>query len=169
MGKDNQGLQSGKRRFQVIPRVLVFLRNKDAVLLLKGSPDKRIWANLYNGVGGHVEVSEDIYSAAIREVQEETGLVVSGLKLRAIASIDAGDRDTGIVMFVFVGWTEQRRVISSIEGGLHWISTEALPVKELVEDLDWLLPRLLKMKSDQEPMYLHYHYDADDKLIIQPA
>jgi 8-oxo-dGTP diphosphatase len=169
MGKDNQGLQSGKRRFQVIPRVLVFLRNKDAVLLLKGSPDKRIWANLYNGVGGHVEVSEDIYSAAIREVQEETGLVVSGLKLRAIASIDAGDRDTGIVMFVFVGWTEQRRVISSIEGGLHWISTEALPVKELVEDLDWLLPRLLKMKSHQEPMYLHYHYDVDDKLIIQTA
>jgi 8-oxo-dGTP diphosphatase len=169
MGKDNQGLQSGKRRFQVIPRILVFLRNKDAVLLLKGSPDKRIWANLYNGVGGHVEVSEDIYSAAIREVQEETGLIVSDLKLKAIASIDAGDMDTGIVMFVFVGWTEQRRVISSIEGGLHWISTEALPVKELVEDLDWLLPRLLKMKSHQEPMYLHYHYDADDKLIIQTA
>jgi 8-oxo-dGTP diphosphatase len=167
MGKDDQGLQKGKRRFQVIPRVLVFLRNKDAVLLLKGSPDKRIWANLYNGVGGHVEVGEDIYSAALREVHEETGLVVSDLELKAIANIDVGDRDTGIMMFVFVGWTKQRRVVSSIEGGLHWKSTEALPEKELVEDLAWLLPRLLKMQGEQAPMYLHYHYDANDKLIIR--
>ena len=93
MGKDDQGLQSGKRRFQVIPRVLVFLRNEDDVLLLKGAPDKRIWANLYNGVGGHVEVDEDVYSAALREVYEETGLEVSNLELRAIANIDAGSRE----------------------------------------------------------------------------
>ena len=169
MGKDDQGLQTGKRRYQVIPRVLVFLRDQEEVLLLKGSPDKRIWANKYNGVGGHVEIGEDIYSAAIREVREETGLVVSDLELRAIANIDAGDKETGILMFVFVGWTKQRRVISSAEGGLHWMSIAELPEKELVEDLAWLLPHLLRMQSDQRPMYLHYHYDGDDKLIIRPA
>ena len=168
MGKDDQGLQKGKRRYQVIPRVLVFLRNQDEVLLLKGSPNKVIWANLYNGVGGHVEVGEDIYSAALREVREETGLEVSNLELRAIATIDAGDKETGILMFVYVGWTKQKRVISSIEGGLHWILIEDLPEEELVEDLVWLLPSLMKMKNNPGPMYLHYHYDAEDKLIIRP-
>ena len=87
----------------------------------------------------------------------------------SIANIDAGDKVTGILMFVFVGWTKQRRVISSIEGGLHWISIEELPEQELVEDLTWLLPRLLNRQSGQGPMYLHYHYDADDELIIRPA
>ncbi len=169
MGKDDQGLQSGKRRFQVIPRVLVFLRNEDDVLLLKGAPDKRIWANLYNGVGGHVEVDEDVYSAALREVYEETGLEVSNLELRAIANIDAGNSETGVLMFVFVGKTIDRRLISSREGGLHWISINGLPDMELVEDLPWLLPRLFKRKRDQPPMFLHYHYDNDDKLIIQTA
>ena len=169
MGKNDQGLQSGKRRYQVIPRVLVFLRNQEEVLLLKGSPDKRIWANLFNGLGGHVELGEDIYSAALREVQEESGLVVSDLELRAIANIDAGDQEIGILMFVFVGWTQHRRVISSSEGGLHWISIKDLPEVDLVEDLVWLLPRLLKNQDNPGPMYLHYHYDADDRLIIRLA
>ena len=169
MGKDDQGLHTGKRRFQVVPRVLVFLRNKEEVLLLKGAPDKRIWANFYNGLGGHVEVDEDVFTAALREVHEETGLVVSNLELRAIANIDAGNNETGSLMFVFVGQSRDRRLISSREGGLHWISIHELPDKELVEDLPWLLPRLFKMKSDQAPLYLHYHYDDNDKLIIRTA
>ena len=53
MGKEDQGLATGKERYQVVPRVLVFLRNGADALLLKGAPDKRIWANLYNGIGGH--------------------------------------------------------------------------------------------------------------------
>lgn len=167
MGKENQGVRTGRKRYQVIPRVLIFLRNQSDVLLLKGSSNKRIWPDLYNGVGGHVEAGEDIYSAAIREVNEETGLVVSDLSLKAIANIDAGDEDTGIMIFVFVGWTEQTATSSSVEGELHWVSTYDFSELEMVEDLVWLLPRLMAMKVDEMPMYLHYHYDEDDRLIIR--
>ena len=127
MGEKDQGLRTGKRRYQVIPRVLVFLRNEADDLLLKGAPNKRIWANLYNGVGGHVEVEEDIYSAALREVYEETGLRVSEINLRAIVNIDAGDKALGILMFVFVGWSEQRDTISSVEGEFCWLNIEDQP------------------------------------------
>ena len=72
MGRKDQGLQSRRDRYQAVPRVLIFLRNRDDVLLLKGAPDKRIWANKYNGVGGHIESDEDVISAARREVTEET-------------------------------------------------------------------------------------------------
>lgn len=169
MGKADQGLNSGKSRYQVIPRVLVFLRNKEDVLLLKGAPEKRIWANLYNGVGGHIEPGEDIYSAAIREVYEETKINPSKLELKAIANIDVGNASTGITIFVFVGWSQDREIVSSYEGDLHWFPVSDLPREELVEDLDWLLPRVLNMSHNQFPLYLHYSYDDDDRLVIKQA
>ena len=42
-------------RYVVIPRVNSFLRHGRDVLLLKGAPDKRIWAGRYNGIGGHTD------------------------------------------------------------------------------------------------------------------
>lgn len=169
MGRNDQGVRIGKKRYQVIPRVLVFLRNGSDVLLLKGSANKRIWANLYNGVGGHIERDENIYTAAIREVAEETGLSVDDLSLKAIVNIDAGDPDSGIMMFVFIGWSANRETKSSDEGELHWVPIDKLPEDQLVEDLSWLLPRVLKSTKDSFPMFLHYSYDADDQLVIEPA
>ena len=100
-------------RHLVTPRVLIFLtRGRDRaqeVLLLKGAPDKRLWANRYNGLGGHVEATEDVYAAARREVQEEAGIAVDGLALRGIVTIDAGSDAQGprpgVLMFVFTGET----------------------------------------------------------------
>ncbi len=169
MGKNDQGVKTGKKRYQVIPRVLTFLRNGSDVLLLKGALDKRIWANLYNGVGGHIEIGENIYMAAVREVSEETGLSVSDLMLKAVVNIDAGNPDLGVMMFVFVGWSSERGTISSEEGELHWLPIDQLPEDQLVEDLSWLLPRVLASDSDSSPMYLHYSYDAADQLVIEPA
>jgi len=169
MGRKDQGLQSGHDRYQAVPRVLIFLRNRDDVLLLKGAPDKRIWANKYNGVGGHVESDEDVISAARREVTEETGLQVDKLDLRAVVNINAGNASVGIMMFVFVGWTGSRDTSASPEGELHWLPANQLPVGELVEDLEWLLPRLLDPWKDGRVRYLYYRYDADDKLVIEPA
>ena len=169
MGHNDQGVETGKKRYHVIPRVLVFLRNDSDVLLLKGASDKRIWANLYNGVGGHIEIGENIYKSAVREVVEETGISVGNLILKAVVNIDAGNRDLGIMMFVFVGWSLERKTISSEEGELHWLPTDQLPEDQLVEDLNWLLPRVLASDSDSPPMYLHYSYDAEDQLVIEPS
>jgi 8-oxo-dGTP diphosphatase len=169
MGQNDQGLQSGHARYQAIPRVLIFLRNGDDVLLLKGAPDKKIWADKYNGVGGHIEFEEDVFSAARREVTEETGLQINELDLRAVVNINAGDPTLGIMMFVFVGWTESRDTNASHEGELHWVPVTQLPAGELVEDLEWLLPRVLGSWKDGRPRFLYYSYDANDQLVIQLA
>lgn len=58
----------------LIPRVLVFVIRGDSVLLIKGSHHKRLWADKYNGIGGHLERGEDVLFAAQREFLEETGL-----------------------------------------------------------------------------------------------
>jgi 8-oxo-dGTP diphosphatase len=135
MGQAEQGVNSGRKRYQAIPRVLVFIRRDDDVLLLKGAANKRIWANLYNGVGGHIEPGEDVLTAARREAYEETGLHLAALQLTAVVNINAGDPDTGILMFVFTGWSETRAVQPSVEGELHWAPVTAVGQLPLVEDL----------------------------------
>ena len=169
MGKRDQGLESSLKRYQAVPRVLVFLRNGDDVLLLKGAPNKKIWANQYNGVGGHVEEDEDIITAARREVGEETGLTIGALDLRAVVNINAGNPDGGILMFVFVGWSDQKETNASHEGELFWVPVDRLPLGELVEDLEWLLPRVLNRWTDGRPRFLYYHYNEEDQLVIESA
>ena len=58
-------------RYMLIPRTMIFLRRGNSYLLLKGAPTKRLWAGKYNGLGGHVEMGEDVLSSAKRELQEE--------------------------------------------------------------------------------------------------
>ena len=74
MNSTEQGTRAPGRHL-VVPRVLIFLTRTTGagvqeVLLLKGAPTKRLWANKYNGLGGHVEATEDVYAAARREVHE---------------------------------------------------------------------------------------------------
>jgi 8-oxo-dGTP diphosphatase len=147
----------------------VFLRYGADVLLLKGAPDKRIWANLFNGVGGHVETDEDTLSAARREVLEETGLEATDLSLKAVINVDAGNPDLGILIHAFTGHCDTRQTVASQEGELHWISVDSLNEYDLVEDLVWLLPRILTMGIDSKPLFLHYSYDDSDKLLIRSA
>jgi 8-oxo-dGTP diphosphatase len=166
MPPSDQGLQP--ERFQLIPRVLVFITHQDHVLLIKGAPTKRLWANKYNGVGGHVERGEDVYSAAVREIKEETGLEASNLRLRGVITIDTG-QPIGIGMFVFTGIASGWETIPSSEGMLEWIPFDRVLELNLVEDLPTLLPKVLSA-VDASPLFFgRYGYDAEGKLQIQIA
>ena len=170
VGKSAQGVQAGQNRYMVIPRVLIFIFNNDDVLLLKGAPTKRIWANRYNGIGGHVEANEDIYTAARREIYEETGLEVHDLRLRGVVNVDVGSPSdgapTGIILFVFSARSEGRETVSSVEGMLEWVPLVQLPSHDLVEDIPVLLDRITKM-SDNSLFFAHYWYDEQEQLRIE--
>ena len=163
MGKAEQGVETSSGRYTVIPRVLVFVFNGGDVLLLKGAPTKRLWANRYNGVGGHVEAGEDVYSAARREVMEEAGLSVHDLRLRGVVNVDTGQM-TGIVFFVFVASSETRETRASEEGTLEWVSLERVSEFDLVEDVPVLLERV--RRSDTDPLFARYWYNDEDRLQI---
>jgi 8-oxo-dGTP diphosphatase len=161
-----QGLQPD--RYQVVPRVLVFVTDGDDVLLLRGALTKRIWPGLLNGLGGHLEAGEDPLGAAIREVREESGIELRpiDLSLRAVISIDAGDPRLGILNFVFTATCSSRKVAASHEGGLEWHRKADLAALPLVGDLPWLLPRLFG-DSDNGVLFARFFYDADGKLQIE--
>jgi 8-oxo-dGTP diphosphatase len=170
MPKSDQGIEVSLKRqcYTVIPRTLVFITRGDCVLLLRGSTGKRIWANKYNGIGGHVERGEDIYSAARREVIEETGLKVEGLRLVGLINID-GDRPTGIMLFVFTAESRSGEPISSEEGTLEWIERDQITQVDFVEDLSVILPRSINYPIDAPPFFAHYSYNEQEQLVIRFA
>lgn len=170
MPKHDQGIDVSlkRQRYTVIPRTLVFITRGDRVLLLRGAPTKRIWANKYNGIGGHIERDEDVYTAALREVHEETGLDVDDVRLGGLINID-GDQPTGIMLFVFTATARSGDPSPSEEGSLEWIDRDRLAQIDLVEDLTTILPRALDLPPNAPPFFAHYHYNEQERLIIQFA
>ena len=157
---DIQGTQSGRHGWQVIPRVLSFVLHHDRVLLLRGAPDKRLWAHQYNGLGGHVEREEDVWTAALREIHEEGGPEVENLRLRAVLHIDPGT-DVGVMLFVFLADARTTHVHPSEEGTPEWIPLTQLSDIPLVDDVAVILPRALDADRRGTVAFGHYTYDAE--------
>jgi 8-oxo-dGTP diphosphatase len=155
-----------KDRYKVIPRSGIYLRRADSYLLLKGAPTKRLWANKYNGIGGHIERGENILASTRRELLEETGLDVD-LWLCGTVIVDAGE--TGICLFLFTGECLEGEPRPSPEGQAEWIAYESLSELPVVEDLPVLLAKIHHMQRGDQPFFAWSHYDEGEKLVVEFA
>ena len=164
MPQSDQGVT--KDRYMIIPRTAIFLRRGDSYLLLKGAPTKRLWANKYNGLGGHIERGEGTLSAAKRELLEETGLNAD-LWLCGTLIVDAGEMGIGLYIFSGECWDGEPR--PSEEGNAEWVAYETIGQLPVVEDLPVLLAKIHTMKRGDPPFSARSYYDQEGKLIVKFA
>jgi 8-oxo-dGTP diphosphatase len=151
--------------FMLIPRVLIFLNRGNNILLLKGAKDKRLWAGLYNGIGGHIEQGESINAAVNRELREETGLISQNIWLCGFITIDT-QTNPGVIIFVYKGESTGGNLISSNEGLLEWVEQSQLIHLPLVGDLPALLPKIIAMKQGDFPFIAHSSYNELGKIAV---
>jgi len=146
-------------RYHVVPRTILFIFADGKVLLQKGAVNKKINAGLWNGLGGHIEPHEDVYSAAKRELFEEAGIQSDKLVLCGTIMIEVTAVE-GILLFVFACKKEGLEVADSSEGKLDWFPVDRIPTNEIVDDVPDLIGRVKNTMESGKQFHLLYSYDA---------
>lgn len=78
------------------------------------------------GVGGHCEENESPEECVLREVKEETGLLLQGLSYRAVVTF-VSDQYEGEYMHLFTGNACAATPCECAEGELVWIEKTKVP------------------------------------------
>ena len=103
--------------------VLGVLRRGDGLLLLKRAREPN--RGLYVPVGGHVDAFEPPRNAAIREVQEETGLLLADVRFCGVL-VETSPSKYNWVTFVYSAEVERFPPPDCSEGVLEWVATSRL-------------------------------------------
>lgn len=126
-------------RTEQVELTVLCLVHKDGRYLLQDRV-KEDWKG-YTLPGGHIELGESIVDAVVREMKEETGLLIKKPRLCGVKQfpIDGGR----YIVFLFETEQFDGDLISSEEGKMHWVRSEDLSKVNLVEDFQDLLDVML--------------------------
>jgi len=153
---------------------VVVLSHEKRYLLLRRAETKRFAPGMWTGVGGLVESSEftDLQAAALRELFEETGIVVndiSNLVLRRVL-LHARPKSPLTLLLYFTGLLGSPSTLPECtEGTLAWISRDQLAELKFIENAQLVIPLLISdLERDltgEEQLQLGVaHYNPDNTM-----
>lgn len=141
--------------------------------LFQGNPPERVLlgfkkigfgAGKYTGFGGKVQPGETPSAAAIRELEEETGVQVREEELRPMgqfAFLFPAQPSWSQLVHVFVAESWEGTPKESREMMPAWFSIDEIPVKRMWEDGAHWLPHILA----GERIQAHFTFGADNETI----
>lgn len=145
----------------------VYIFHDNALLMIKRSQTKKKFPGFWSIPGGHIEAGEDPLAAAIREVQEETGVTIRSqdIDLKVVALHHHLDRGEIYTAFAFTVCLPQRpaQLIDSSEGTIHWVEIEqALTMEHVFPPIKYYFKRIL---NDQPGIMYNYSQWENNQLV----
>ncbi|WP_413537587.1 NUDIX domain-containing protein [Enterococcus malodoratus] len=113
--------------------MLVMIENEFGEILVQDR-QKKDWPG-WTFPGGHVENNEGSYAAAVREIEEETGLTVQPI-LRGTAEWNNLTKETRELAFLYTAKVTKQ----AISEDLFWVKKSELEAQKLAGTLNELLP-----------------------------
>lgn len=116
------------------------------VEVLLGLKKRGIGQGKFVGPGGHIEEGETALEACVRELKEETGLVVHPEDLRSAGAVifrfpTRPEWDMSVAMFT--GERFSGELVETDELTPDWFPVDALPSDRMWDDNKYWLPRVL--------------------------
>lgn len=106
---------------------MCYIKNNDKTLMLyRNKKTNDVHKGKYVGLGGKIEPGESPEEAIVREVNEESGLLLKKPILRGIITFPNFKDDEDWLMFLYIANEFTGEIIDSSEGTLEWIDNDKI-------------------------------------------
>ncbi len=135
---------------------LCYIENNDCYLMLHRTKKKKdVNKDKWIGVGGHAEGNETPQECLLREVREETGLLLTSYKFRGLITFISDEYEAEMMcLFTADGYTGE--LITCDEGELEWVKKSEVPQLPTWEGDAQFLKLLLEDEKRFFAMKLRY-------------
>lgn len=146
------------RTEQVELTVLCLIHKDDSYLLQDRI--KKDWKG-FTLPGGHIEPGESIVDAVVREMKEETGLMIKSPRLCGVKHFPIeGGR---YIVFLFKTDQFEGELADSDEGKMHWVKISELSNVNLVSDFE----ELIEVMISESLTEFQYVIENDDWIVVK--
>lgn len=137
---------------------LCYVRDSQKTLMIcKDKDPSSIHYGKYNGLGGKVEAGEYPLENVIREVQEESGLIVHDPQILGLLVFPGFTPGLDWYVHVYIAKQYEGSLVASSEGSLHWVSDEILFDLPLWEGDKEFLPYVIREETFSGKFYYQDH------------
>jgi len=119
-------------------------QNGHTLMIHRVKKENDMHAGKWNGLGGKLNAGETPEECVVREVREESGLVIRNPRLHGILTFPAFANDEDWYAFLFTATEFEGELIESNEGVLKWVPDRELLDLNLWEGDKIFIPWLAK-------------------------
>ena len=155
-------------KYNHTPCVLCLIENPDTHQLLMVRNLRGMNKGFYNFAGGKLNWGEDIRTALVREVKEETNLTLMGAKLVGridivpadVKKVRADTKDCQVYVFYSDRYKGEPKAADK-EVELYWFDKDKIPFENMRDNDRLWLPKVL----NGEMVNMKFRRDQDGKLV----